>query len=159
LHQRKYDEAAKHLSEALRGMPKGLDKQYNAVNMQHKLGMALFYDGKQEEGTAHLSEAVRLDPKNAKLHYSLATALAVQGDVDETARHYTEAVSIKPEIDTSATLHNVMALNYARAGRFPEAVSSAEKALELARAAGNDDLAQQIEERLEFYKQDKPYEP
>ena len=52
-----------------------------------------------------------------------------------------------------------MAVNYARVGQFPEAILSAQKALELARAAGNDDLARQIEERLEFYKQDKPYEP
>ena len=158
LHQRRYDQAVEHLSEALRGMPEGLSEQYNAVNMQYSLGMALFRSGKFRQGSVHLSEAIHLDPNNAKAHYSLAMALAVQGETDESVKHYTEAVSIDPAIDTSATLHDFMAVNYARVGQFPEAILSAQKALELARAAGNDDLARQIEERLELYEQDKPYE-
>jgi tetratricopeptide (TPR) repeat protein len=160
LHQRKYDQAVRHLSVALQHMPSYIpDKRYNVPDMHYNLGMALFYVRKFEESTTHLSEAARLDPENAKVHYSLAMVLAVQGKIDETVKHYTEAVRIQPDIDTSPTLHDFMAANYAKAGRFREAVLSAEKALDLARATGKEDLAREIQKRIELYKQNKPYEP
>jgi hypothetical protein len=45
---------------------------------------------------------------------------------------------------------------YAEIGRFFEAVAVTEKAVNLARAAGQEQRAQQIQKRLEFYKQNKP---
>jgi hypothetical protein len=47
-------------------------------------------------------------------------------------------------------------MNYAKAGRFQQAVQSARKAADLARAAGDEALARQIERRVELYKQNKP---
>jgi len=40
--------------------------------------------------------------------------------------------------------------------QFPKAILSAEKALNLARAAGDEELAQKIKERIKLYKQNKP---
>ena len=45
-----------------------------------------------------------------------------------------------------------LAAAYAEAGRFPEAVSSAEKARSLALAAGQKEIAQKNEELLELYR-------
>ena len=42
----------------------------------------------------------------------------------------------------------MLAVAYTAAGRFPEAVATARKAVELALEAGNIPLARQIEERL-----------
>lgn len=153
LHQKKFDQAIRHLSEALRRMPQGLDKQYNAVNMHHNLGMALFYTRKFRESAAHLAQAVRLAPDNGKLHYDLAAALAAEGKSDDALSHYAKAVSLKPDVDKSPVLHNLLAASYARAGQFRKAILSAEKALNLARAAGEEQLAQQIKERIELYEQ------
>ena len=50
-------------------------------------------------------------------------------------------------------LHQLLAMNYAKAGRFDEAASSAERALYLARASGNQRFAQKIEQELQFYRQ------
>ena len=158
LHQGEYDQAIRHLSVALQYMPHGLDKQYDAANMHYNLGTALFHTGKFRESASHLSEAVRLDPKSARSHYMLAMALAVQGKIDETVKHYTEAVGIDPDVDKSPTLHDILGMNYAREGRFREAIVSAEKALNLARAAGEEDLAREIEARIEGYKQNEPRE-
>jgi len=155
LHQRKLDQAITHLSEALRRMPHGLSKQYNAVNMHYNLGLALFYKENFKDSAAHLYEAVRLDPNNAKLHYNLALALAARGNINDTIKHYSKAVSLKPDIDTSAVLHDLLAVNYAGAGYFREAVLSAEKALKLARAAGQKRLAEKIKQRIKLYKQNK----
>ncbi|HCO94120.1 MAG TPA: hypothetical protein DIU00_09245 [Phycisphaerales bacterium] len=258
LHQRQFDEAIKHLSEALRRMPNGLDKQYNPVNMHFNFGLALTFAGRSEEAIIHFAEVVRLDPNNvdarynlgqamirqgkpedaiehlqvvvrlkpdnadahfalgvglagggqhdeaikhwsqaiqlkpdftgahsnlgialarqgklndatehwlhviriepnnAEVHYRLANAFASLGKLDEAIEHCSKAVQIKPEIDTSPRLHDLLGMNYARSGRFQEAVQSARKAADLARAAGQEILAQQIESRIELYKQNKP---
>jgi tetratricopeptide (TPR) repeat protein len=153
LHQRQFDQAIEHLSEALRIMPNGLDKQYNPVSMHFNLALALSYAGRSEEAITHFSEVLRLDPNNASAHYRLALELAQQRDLEGSLKHYAAAVQLKPNIDTSPTLHYLMAINYAEARRFHEAVLSAEKALSLANAAGNVKLVQEINKSLEIYKQ------
>ena len=158
LHQRQFDQAIKHLSEALRRMPNGLDKQYNPVGMHFSLALAFSYAGRSDEAITHFSEVVRLNPKNAPAHYRLAMAMAGQRDLAGSLKHYAVAVQLKPEIDTSPRLHDLLGINYARAGRFQEAIQSARKAADLARAAGQETLAQQIEQRIELYRQNKPLE-
>jgi len=158
LHQRQFDQAIKHLSEALRGMPNGLDKQYNPVGMHFSLALAFSYAGRSDEAITHFSEVLRLNPKNAPAHYRLAMAMADQQDLAGSLKHYAAAVQLKPEIDTSPRLHDLLGINYARAGRFQEAIQSARKAADLARAAGQETLAQQIEQRIELYRQNKPLE-
>jgi Flp pilus assembly protein TadD len=153
LHQKKFDQAISHLTVALRGMPDGISLQYNAVSMHNALGRALFGKGNFSEASSHLSEAVRLDPNNPRVCYDLALTLAAQGKVDQVLKHYSKAISLKPDIDTSPLLHDLLAINYAKAGRFREAISSAQKALTLALAAGDNQFAQEIEQRLELYKQ------
>jgi len=153
LHQRKFDQAIRHLSEALRRMPKGVDKQYNAVDMHHNLGLALFYNGNFRDSTAHLSEAVRLAPAKGKLHCDLAMALAAEGNSNDALSHYSKAISLQPDIDISPLMHHFLAESYAKAGQFRKAILSAEKALNLAQAAGEQRLAQQIRERIGFYEQ------
>ena len=152
LHQRQFDLAIKHLSVALRGMPDGLDKQYNPVNMNLSLALAFFYSGRSAEAIPHFSQVIQRDPNNAQAHYWLSIAMADQKDLDGSLEHYQAAVKLRPEIDKSATLHYLLAMNYAERRRFSEAVLSAEKALSLASAAGDVKYAQQISKFLEQYK-------
>jgi tetratricopeptide (TPR) repeat protein len=152
-HQKQYGRAVRHISRALRQMPHGHDDQYNLTDMHYNLGMALCYNRQFQESAVHLSEAVRLDPNSAKRHYGLALALAAGGKIDETLTHYSKAVSLRPDVDRSPTLHRRLAMNFAKAGRFDQAASSAERALYLARASGNQDFARQIEQELQFYRQ------
>jgi tetratricopeptide (TPR) repeat protein len=152
LHQRQFDRAIEHLSEALRVMPNGLDRQYNPVGMHLNLALAYSYAGRSEEAITHFSEALRLNPKNATAHYRLALELAQQRDLDGSLKHYAAAVQLKPNIDTSPTLHYLLAMNYAEARRFREAILSAEKALSLANAASDLKLVREINKSLELYK-------
>ena len=153
LHQKKFDQAVNHLSYALRRMPQGVDKQYNAFDMHYNIGRALFYTGDFRQSEVHFSEALRLDPNNAGLQYNLATTHAAQGKNDEALRYYSRAVSLKPELGKSPVLHDLLAASYAKAGQFSKAIISAERALNLARAAGKQQLAEQIRQRIEFYQQ------
>jgi tetratricopeptide (TPR) repeat protein len=155
LHQRKFDQAITHLSEALRQMPHGISLQYSAANMNYALGTAYFSKGNFNKASAHLSEAIRLDPNNARFHYELAMALAAQGKINETLAYYSKAVSLRPDVDNSPLLHDILAANYAKAGRFREAIASAQKALNLALAAGDNQLVQEIELRIALYRQNK----
>jgi hypothetical protein len=50
-----------------------------------------------------------------------------------------------------------LAAAYAEAGRFPEAVTAAEKAAQLATDAGSKKPAEENRQRLELYRAGKPY--
>jgi len=156
LHQRRFDEAIGHLSTALQLRPQGLDEQYNPVNMHYYLGQAFLLKGDSKEAQVVLSKAVSLDPNHVQARYRLALALADQGKFDQALTHYSKAVEIRPDVDTSAALHYLLAMHYAEARRFHEAILSAQKALELARAAGEKQLTEKIQEQLEFLKQVSP---
>jgi tetratricopeptide (TPR) repeat protein len=140
------DQAAVHLAEAIRLDPNYADAHYN-------LGQVMFRQGQLDAAIRHLSQAVRLKPDDAQAHYKLSLALAQQKQTSQALRHYSKAVSLKPEVDTSPLLHHYFATSYAEARQFREAALSEEKALELARAAGYQKLAQEITKRLEIYKQ------
>jgi tetratricopeptide (TPR) repeat protein len=113
----------------------------------------LFYTGDFRQSEVHFSEALGLDPNNAGLRYDLANALAAQGKNDEAIRQYSIAVSLEPGLAKSPVLHDLLAASYAKAGQFSKAVIYAERALNLARAAGNQQLAEQIRQRIEYYQQ------
>jgi tetratricopeptide (TPR) repeat protein len=153
LPQKKFEQAIKHLSQALQRMPQGVDKQYSAVAMHHNLGLALFYCRKFKESTVHLSQAVRLDHGDGKIHYDLAASLAAEGKNEDALNHYSKALSLKPDVDKSPILHFLLAQNYAKASQFQKAIGCADKALSLARAVGDTQLAMQTQELIKYCEQ------
>ena len=100
-----------------------------------------------------LEEAIRLDPDYGTAHYLLATVLAYQGFVEEPLVHYHRAVTREPGLDRTPELHERLAMNLARAGRFAEAVAEATRAIELARATGRADVEARVAARLSAYRQ------
>jgi tetratricopeptide (TPR) repeat protein len=153
-HQGKHDQAIGYLSASAKRMPGKLDLQYNLADVRYNLGLLLFHQRRFKEAAANLSEAVHLEPKKPDFHYKLALTLAALGKIDETVAHYSKAVSFKGDVDKSPMLHELLGANYARAGRFREAITSATRALNLARAAGDEQLALQIARHIEIYKQE-----
>jgi hypothetical protein len=57
----------------------------------------------------------------------------------------------------SPEILDTLAAAYAEAGRFPEAVATAEKAEQLATTAGSKKPAGENRQRLELYRAGKPY--
>jgi len=153
LHQQKLDDAIRHLSEALRLAPQGLDDQYNPIVMNYHLGEAMVHAGQTKEAIGYLSRVIATDPNHAQAHYKLAIALADQGKIDEPVEHYREAVRIQPNVDTSPVLHYLLGVNYAQARRFEEAISSTERALSLARANGDSAMIEKLQQWMQIYKQ------
>jgi tetratricopeptide (TPR) repeat protein len=146
VRQGRLDEAIGHFSLVLKLEP-------DHPKAHGNLGSILLAKGLIKEAKIHLSEAVRLDAGNAEAHYSLALVLADQRELDQALVHYSEAVQIRQDIDISPALHYLLAMNYGEKRQFRQAALSAQKALELARAAGDKQFEQEIEKWLKIYKQ------
>ncbi len=150
LHRGEFDSAIEHLSIAVQGMPEGFDVQYSPVRMRFSLGWALLAQGRPQEAKPYLSQAVALDPNHAEAHYGLAVALAELGNPLESAAHFIAAMKLRPSVDTSPTLHHLLADYYLQGRAFREALAHEERALVLAQAVDNPSLTDAIEERLKL---------
>jgi tetratricopeptide (TPR) repeat protein len=153
MHQAQFDAALPHLAQAVRLMPEGFDRRYNPADMQYALASAWIAKGDFTQAGAALLKAAAADPKKAEIQYTLALTLAAQGLIDEPLKAYTLARSLRPDLDTAPQFHDLMSLNYAKAGRYSEAFESAQKSLNLAQAGGQGDLARELRDRLESYRQ------
>jgi tetratricopeptide (TPR) repeat protein len=153
LHQKKIDEAAAHLAEALRQMPNGLDEQYTLIRVHLNLGQALLLVGKSEEARMHLAKVVELDPAHAEGHYRLAQALAGVGQMDSALVCYAKAMKLDPRVDVSAALHHLLANGYLQKRQFREALAHEERALALAQAQGDSELAATLTKAVQYCRQ------
>ena len=105
-------------------------------------------------------EGIRLHPKNISLLNDTAWLLATSPDV--SVRSGTEAVALTNKaIDLlsgkNAQILDTLAASYAEAQRFPEAVTTAQEAVALAKSAKQTILATQIQSRLDLYRAGRPY--
>jgi spermidine synthase len=108
----------------------------------------------------HNREALRLEPTLPSARNNLAWLLATSPDasVRDPADALRLAEGLRQETrEPTADLLDTLAAAYAAAGRFDEAIRSAEQAVALAEAEGAVELAQMIRERLSNYRARKPY--
>ncbi len=152
-HQGQLEVAIQHLREAVRLLPAGVDRRYNPVDMHCSLADALLANGQVPESMPVLTRALSLDPKSPRTHYLLALSLAAQQNNEEALKHYSLARAERPELDTSPELHMMLSVNYAEAGQIRQALTSAQKALELAQARGDANLVATISQRMKEYGQ------
>jgi tetratricopeptide (TPR) repeat protein len=154
MNQNQLDQAIAHLQSALESLWLTTEDNYKPQTIRYHLGKAFMQKGRFADATTQLKESIRLNPTSPDAHYLLALALICQGNIEETVLHYEKALALRPEIDSSVVLHELMAEAHAKSGRSGDAVRSAEHALKLARAAGKEEAIQRIEARLRGY-QDK----
>jgi tetratricopeptide (TPR) repeat protein len=152
-NQGKLDPALVHLAQAVQLTPTNFNVLYNPAEMHCSLGEVLLAKARQNEAADVLTRAVGIDPKNARAHYYLALAQAAQGMLAQPLQHYSIACSLQPALDTVPELHYLISLNLAKAGQPQEALKSAQKALELAEARHDANLAGIIKARMEDYRQ------
>ncbi len=149
----KMNEAIPYLNESLRKNPERAEVYVN-------LGTAYTQLGQYELAIQNWTRAVQIEPNNAYVLNNLAWILAAIGDVSaqdtnraiEFARRACELTDYK-----EAEKLDTLAVTYAAAGKFPDAVATAEKALNAAKAAGLEDLAREIQNRLELYQAGRSY--
>jgi len=180
-------EGVRHLREAVRLVPGDTESQYNlalALNQQadwkeaaaiftrlapgrpndpklhYEFGLALARLGQTREAMSHYARALRLQPDLPEALDRLAWIAAT--DPRPELRNGTEAVNMAARA-CELTEHKqaqclaTLAAAYAEAGRFPEAVGTAETAEKLAASAGQKELAAQCGSLLEALKSGKPW--
>ncbi|MHC4645405.1 MAG: tetratricopeptide repeat protein [Planctomycetota bacterium] len=124
------------------------------------LGKLLLEKGRLREGLDHLWYAVYLRPEFALALTDIAWVLATHPEA--RVRNPAKAVRLA-ERASQLTKHQVMrvadvlAAAYAAAGQFGRAVTTAEQAPTLLNPDGDAGLPRQIDERLQLYRQGKPY--
>jgi protein O-mannosyl-transferase len=151
--QGQLDEAIQSYHRAIQSNPKNSDPYVN-------LGITLGQLGRTREAVVQYREVLKLDPDLPTALNNLAWALATSPD--DPLRNGAEAVRLAERACeltqyTQPWFVGTLAAACAEAGRFPEAIATAEKAVQLATTAGNQPLAAENRRLLEFYRAGKPY--
>ena len=132
----------------------------NNFVMHSNYGNALLEEGVLEQAIENYNEALRVKPNYAAAVNNLAWILATTEDVRFSNPADAVKLARKACVLTNykdAESLDTLAAAYAAAGRFKEAIETAEKAIEVAVSAGRKDLAAEIQGRLELYRAGKPY--
>ena len=146
-------EAVAEYQAALRIKPDNVEAHYN-------MGNALASQGRIAEAMAEYRETLRLRPDWPPALSKLAWILATDGNA--SFRNAGEAVQLAERLCAvtgyqQADALDVLAAAYAEAGRFSDAIRVAQQAVELASAAGQQELARQLQERLQLYQAGRPF--
>ena len=149
----RFDEAIQNYHQAIRTNPNLPDTFYN-------LGLTLNQLGRTREAVDSYRAALKLNPDLAPVLNNLAWVLAASPD--DALRNGAEAVRLAEracELTHYAQplFIGTLAAAYAECGRFPEAVTTAEKAEQLATASGLTAVAAKSRQLLELYRAGKPY--
>jgi tetratricopeptide (TPR) repeat protein len=147
------DEAVAHFQRALEINP-------NNAGIHLNLGLCFYRLGRMEEAILQYQKALKIEPASPRVQNNLAWILATcpeaslrnGGKAVELARQANELTGGNNPI----SLHTLAAA-YAEAGRFPEAVETAQRALDLAGAQSNTRLAGQLQFEMELYQAGSPY--
>jgi len=124
------------------------------------LGIVLASQGKALEAIVHLDAALDRQPDSLEWQLTMAWMLATHGNV--AVRDPARAVDLatraaEPAGGRRAFALDALAAAYAASGDFRRAVSTAERALEVAMADRLEPLADGIRERLALYERGRAY--
>jgi tetratricopeptide (TPR) repeat protein len=152
LQEGKVDEAIAHFQKALQIKP-------DYASAHTNLGNAFLQKGNMSDTIAHYQEALEIEPLNRDIQNDLAWLLATCPDA--SLRNGNKAVELATRADELADGENPVILHtlaaaFAEAGRYPEAVETAQRALSLAGAQSNTKLAGQLQSEMKLYDAGKP---
>jgi len=132
----------------------------NSVDSHHNLANELVLEGRYDEALNEYRAALRLKPEWPVCMNNLAFLIAAYPelsprDANEAIHLAERACELTGYKDPSYL--DTLAVAYASAGRFGEAVDTARRALGLADAAGQTQLGDVIRSHLSLYTQGKPW--
>ena len=153
LERGRNDEAIAHWKQAVAINPQDAQTHRN-------LGIVLYQQGKIAEALAQWTECIRLCPNDTSLMSATAWVLATCPEA--SLRNAARAVELAQQaaglsgLSEPAVL-DTLAAAYAEAGRYPEAIRTAEQALAIATAQHNATLQEAIRARIRLYQAGAPY--
>lgn len=156
LGQGRIDEAIAHLEAALKARPDYAPAHFN-------LGNAFLRQGRVMDALVEFKKLIALDPNSATPRNSLSrVAWILSTSPRDNLRNGAEALNAARQLDqltggTNPAIVEVLAASCAETGNFTEAVSAADRAIELATQQGNTALAKAMQAQLESYKMRRPF--
>jgi tetratricopeptide (TPR) repeat protein len=149
------DEAAECFRQSIRIAPAYAEAYYN-------LAVVLQMQGRIEEAVGCYRQALQLKPDFITALNNLAWILSTSPD--SKIQNPAEAIRLARKACELTSFGNTgvmdtLAVAYAAAGQFKEAIETAQKALNLANTAGQTDIVKEISKRLQLYQAGKPYQP
>jgi tetratricopeptide (TPR) repeat protein len=142
--------AVVHLEEAVRLLPQGYDRQYNATEMNFAVAEVRYRLQRYAECLPALEVVLRLNPGHARANYLMAMAKALLGETDATLPYYETAVRSEPQLSQFPDYHDLLSRNHVQRGSFAEGLKAAEQAYQLALKAGRADQAAKLKQRAEY---------
>ena len=150
--QGRIDEATAHFQRAAQLKPDDAEAHIN-------LGLALQARGRFDEAIVQLRQALQIKPDHGEAHNNLAWLRATCPAA--ALRNSTEAIAhaqrAKQLLGDVPGVLDTLAAAYAEAGRFPEALATARKALELTRQQNSQAMVNALQARIGLYETGKPY--
>jgi protein O-mannosyl-transferase len=146
--QGRLTEAIEHCDKALRIRPDDIEGHY-------RFALLLQSNGKYEGAIAHYQAVLELEPRHLPACNNLAWLLATCPDA--SARNGSRAVGLAQQAEQLSggrqpQILDTLAAAYAEAGRFPEAVETAKRAVDLAATGNYGALADAIRSHLRLYE-------
>jgi Flp pilus assembly protein TadD len=151
--QGRLDEAVLHYQQALQLDP-------GDAKAQNNLASTLLRQGRVAEAIAHFQQALQLRPEDPSTLSNVAWLLAAAPAA--AVRDGKKAVELATRANqltggTNQLILHTLAAAYAEAGRFPEALATAQHALGLAQGQSNAGLAGQLQSEIKLYQAGSPY--
>ena len=149
------------IGDAIPYFEKAVEIDPRFVEAQYYLGAALYYArGRAPEALAHWREALRAEPDYLPALNEAAHVLAAGSEA--SARNGAEAVKLAERaVELSggqeATFLDTLAAAYAEAGRFPDAIETARRGLEIATRQNQPQLREGLAARMRLYEARTPY--
>ena len=153
LNRGRVDEAITQFQMVLQIKPDHANACYN-------LGFALIQKGRADEAITYFQKTLRIKPDFPEAQNDLAWILATSPQA--SLRNGNQAVALAQRANQRAGGKNpvflhTLAAACAEAGRFGDAIQNVQKAVELARAAGQPDLVEQLNGELKLYGAGLPF--
>jgi tetratricopeptide (TPR) repeat protein len=148
LQQGRWDEAMGEYRAALRIQPDYPEARSN-------LGAAEVQAGREEAAAGEFRQVLKIQPDNVSALNNLAWILATAPQ--DSVRHGDEAVALAGQASRltggeNPAMLRTLAAAEAEAGRWPEAVATAQRALALAERGTDAGLVESLREQLGFYE-------
>jgi protein O-mannosyl-transferase len=150
------------VDEAIIQFQRALEFQPDYADAHHNLGSALLQKGRVNEAIAHFEKALEIRPDFALAHDDLGhVAWVLATSPQASVRNGARAVELAQQAERLSEGRNpailgTLAAAYAEAGRFTEAVATAQRALQLANAQNNTALADALQGQLRLYQTGLP---
>jgi Tfp pilus assembly protein PilF/mono/diheme cytochrome c family protein len=148
------------VAEALIYLRRALEINPNYPDAEYNVAHALVLQRHPDDALAHYRKALALQPDWPPVLNELAWLLAAH--VDAGVRDPVQAVSLATRAVVLANRQDprsldVLAAAYAAAGRFDQAVTTAQTAVDLLRARGSPSAAIEVSERVELYRRHQAF--